>query len=105
MSVVIATDKGSFELKLDTDIYSIEVCKKACYALMSHISCQLGKTGNQITIVATLNSDHPEDKQQLKALLMDELLDYSLRETISSKTENIRDIILSNAFSNSKLSG
>lgn len=105
MSSIIASDKESFELQFDADIYSIEVCKKACYALMSHISCKLEKNNNKIIITATPNSNHPESSEQIKALLMDELLDYSLRETIAKKTEDYRNIILSNAFSKSKLSG
>jgi His-Xaa-Ser system protein HxsD len=103
MSTVIATDKQVFKLELDVNVYSLEVCKKACYALMNYISCQLASSESHITITASINGDYTEDVDQMKALLFDELLDYSLRESISSQTENLRNIILSNAFSNTKL--
>ena len=103
MSSVIASDKRSFELDVDLNVYSLEVCKKACYALMAHISCNLAISKSQITIKAMVSGEYPEDVEQIKALLLDELLDYSLRASISDQTENIRNVILSNAFSNTKL--
>ena len=103
MTSVIATDKRSFELEIDPNVYSIEVCKKACYALMSYISCNLETSRSKITIKAMISGEHTEEVDQIKALLLDELLDYSLRASIADQTENVRNIILSNAFSNTKL--
>tara|TARA_B110000503_G_scaffold130798_1_gene204609 strand:- start:510 stop:827 length:318 start_codon:yes stop_codon:yes gene_type:complete len=103
VSSVIASDKRSFELEVDLDVYSLEVCKKACYALMAYISCNLEISKSQLTIKAMVSGEHLEDVEQIKALLLDELLDYSLRASISDQTENIRNVILSNAFSNTKL--
>ena len=103
MTNVIATDKRIFDLDVDSNIYSIDVCKKACYALMAYISCSFKISQSKITITAVISGEHTEDIDQIEALLLDELLDYSLRESISSQTENLRNIILSNAFSNTKL--
>lgn len=103
MSIVIATDKRSFELEVDSNIYSIDVCKKACYALMAYISCSFEISQSKITITAIISGEYTDEVFQIKALLLDELLDYSLRDSISSQTENLRNIILSNAFSNTKL--
>ena len=50
-----------------------------------------------------ISGEHTEEVDQIKALLLDELLDYSLRASIADQTENVRNIILSNAFSNTKL--
>jgi His-Xaa-Ser system protein HxsD len=103
LNELIVSDKRRFELSVDVDVYSLEVCKKACYALMSLMSCQLEKNGEKVLIDARVNTDVSQDESELMELLLDELLDYSLRESISSKTEGIRNVILSNAFSNSRL--
>ena len=103
MTSLIASDKLSFELRVDPKVYSLEVCKKASYALMGHLSCEIRVSPAEITIYVVSSGEQGYDVKQLHALLLDELLDYSLRETISSKTEAVRNIILSNAFSNTKL--
>lgn len=103
MNATIASDKCYFELKLKSDVYSLEVCKKASYALMDYISCEIKTNNSEIIIKASKSSDSEYDANELKALLLDELLDYSLRESISKQTEDIKNIILSNAFSNTKL--
>ena len=72
---------------------------------MNYISCQIDLVEQKIIITATLNDDCKKTIKELKSLLLDELLDYSLREIISEKTEHVRTLILSNAFSNTKLVG
>jgi His-Xaa-Ser system protein HxsD len=103
MSAVIASDKCSFELRLDSKVYSLDVCKKASYALIDLLSCEIKVVDTDILISAVKSGDSELGANELHALLLDELLDYSLRESISSQTDNIRNIILSNAFSNTKL--
>jgi His-Xaa-Ser system protein HxsD len=105
VSKVIATDSRQFDVELDSGVYGLLVCQKACYALMNYISCQISTSDTKIKIVATVNSDCGKSTSELKGLLMDEMIDYALRETISAKTESVRNIILSNAFSNTKLIG
>ena len=68
MSFVIASDKRSFELEVDLNVYSLEVCKKACYALMAHISCNLEISKSQITIKAAVSGEYPEDVEQIKEI-------------------------------------
>jgi His-Xaa-Ser system protein HxsD len=103
VNTVIASDRWSCELELDQEVYSLEVCKKACYALMHYASCQIKKTDSSIRILARPGDDCSVTSQEFEALLLDELLDYSLRDSISAQTEDIRNVILSNAFSNTKL--
>lgn len=103
MSSVIASDRRSFELEVDREIYDLEVCKKACYALMAYISCKFEMDKSKITIKAIVSSEHSEELEEIEALLLDELLDYSLRASITIQTSNVKNIILSNAFSKTKL--
>jgi len=106
MDDVIATDTVSFVLEVSLDVYNLHVCKKACYALMGLVSCEIDcDENNRARIEVTASKDCKLDEASLRQFLTDELLDYSLREEIGIKTENIRNIILSNAFSNTKLVG
>ena len=100
---LIASDKREFVLRLDSAIYSADVCKKASYAMMSLFSSQISTDGQDFVISVSVNQETAESVSQLQELLLDELLDYSLRESISQKTESIRNVILANAFSKTKL--
>lgn len=103
MNDVITTDRSPFELELSLEVYSLQACKKACYALMEFVSCEISTSSNRLLIKVHPTPDCGKGEEELKALLFDELLDYSLRETIAEKTDPIRTLILSNAFSKSKL--
>ena len=100
---LISSDKRQFILRVESEIYSMEVCKKSCYAMMSLFSSQISKDGNEFVLNISVNQETSETRAQLQELLLDELLDYSLRESISHKTESIRNVILANAFSKTKL--
>ena len=106
MEDVIGSDKRVIYIAVDSDVYSESVCKKAAYALMGHFSCLLSKTDEKtLQLELQVNQDCNLSENALKSLMYDELLDYSLREEISHKTQPMRDLILSNAFSNTKLVG
>jgi His-Xaa-Ser system protein HxsD len=100
---LIGSDKRYFILRVEAEVYSMEVCKKACYAMMSLFSSQISKDGHEFVLNVSVNQETSESTAQLQELLLDELLDYSLRESISNKTESIRNIILANAFSKTRL--
>jgi His-Xaa-Ser system protein HxsD len=103
MNDVITTDKRSFEIELNSKVYSLLACKKACYALMELVSCEITTSPDKLLVKIHPTTECNKDEQEIRALLLDELLDYSLRETISEKTDSIRTLILSNAFSKTKL--
>jgi His-Xaa-Ser system protein HxsD len=105
MSSIFLSDKQSFVVAVDSSIYSVEVCQKACYALLSYMSCQVATSDGAFAITVLPAKDCDKDAGELRALLLDELLDYSLREKIAISTEPLRNLILSNAFSNTKLVG
>ena len=105
MSDVIVSDSAAFTIQLDSKVYSLLVCQKALYALMRYISSSITVSGDIIEVVVTPVPNSAKSTEELKALINDELLDYSLRESIFEKTIAIRTLILSNAFSNTKLVG
>lgn len=103
MKNVIATESRSFQAKINPSIYSLLVCQKACYALMNYMSCKIDYVGDDLVIEVNVSDECDKTLDDLNHLLLDELLDYALREKISEKTEPVRNLILSNAFSNTGL--
>lgn len=106
MSGIITTDKPVFEIEIDSNVYSLDSCKKAAYALMAKCTAKIELSANNkinITVIPIPTSDLSES--ELTTIILDEVLDYSLRESIRDQTSSYRDIILSNAFSNTKLIG
>lgn len=103
MEPLNGSDRCTFDVNVDSNVYSLEVCQKACYAMMGRLSCLIKTEGNTIRIKATIINALGDTSATLEAMLLDELLDYSLREKICNQTKDIRNIILSNAFSNTKL--
>ena len=72
---------------------------------MSLASCEIQKEEALFTVTVNVISDASQSNNEIRLLLLDELLDYSLRESISEQTEDVRNIILANAFSRSRLVG
>lgn len=105
MNQIIASDSLAFHVEVDSTIYSELVCQKACYVLMRHMSAKVTSTEKSYIISGNLEASSNLTLVEIESMLIDELLDYSLREKIAEQTENTRNLILSNAFSNTKLVG
>jgi len=104
--VVIATDKRHLEFEIDEAVYSMECIKKSCYALMAIGNSEISTlTNHQILVKMAILQEVNQSDAEIRQLLFDELLDYSLRESISKQTEGVRNVILANAFSRSRLIG
>ena len=103
MNNFIATDKQAFVVEVDANVYTLLACQKACYALMQYMSSKISTADCSVILEVFPTRDCDKSVDELKELLFDELLDYSLREKIFEKTDAIRTLILSNAFSNTKL--
>ncbi len=96
---------STFSVSVDSNVYSLITCKKSCYALMNYFSCEIRLEATDIIMLLTPNDACNVSEEELRLLLLDELLDYSLREKISEQTDDVRTLILSNAFSNTKMVG
>jgi His-Xaa-Ser system protein HxsD len=105
VSDIIATDQRQFSVQVDPAVYSLNCLKKACYAIMTLASCDIQKEENVFTVTLNVLPDISQSNKEIRLLLLDELLDYSLRESISEQTEDVRNVILANAFSRSRLVG
>lgn len=92
-------------LQLDSTIYSLEAVQKAAYRFIDRLTILLSQDGDQIIcdIAPILGAALP-----LETLVDDfkrELLDQQLRQKIKAETADVRNLILSYAFSRTGLQG
>jgi His-Xaa-Ser system protein HxsD len=98
-------DKGTLSIKFDSSIHTMSSIKKACYKFINQFGVKFNETGSGL-IEVTFTSISPIDDKALKEIsceIQNEVLDQDLREEISKETENIRNLILAQAFSNTSL--
>lgn len=91
-------------LKFDTAIFSVETVKRALYRFGDR--CAFDIRLEDPVIAVTVAGQERLDPSALDVLcgkIRNEVLDQSLRDSISQETANIRTLILANAFSNSGL--
>lgn len=103
---VIATDKLSSaktSLSFDLCIFDLDTIKKALIKFTNTASYQLDlKDNNRVNISFTI-IDPSISGEKLEHLIKNEVLDQDLRKKIALETEGVRNLILANAFSDTKL--
>jgi His-Xaa-Ser system protein HxsD len=87
-----------------TDIFSLNVIKRAAYRFTNRFSFEFTIDGNAINcIAAPLEPLLREDLLKFEAGFRNEVLDQDLRQRISEETAPIRNTILAYAFSRTEL--
>ncbi len=99
------SEKNSYiDLHFDSNVFSLDVIKKALYRFADQCSFDILLTDKQIEVM--LHFPAPASQSTINDLcfrIRNEVLDQDLRDTISKDTANIRILILANAFSNTGL--
>jgi His-Xaa-Ser system protein HxsD len=94
----------SVVVNFDSRVFSLTAIKKASYRFIDKFTNDIVLTGSEITCV--LNFSPSYSAAASKFIVEDfkkEVLDQDLRITISSETENVRNLILAHAFSRTSL--
>lgn len=91
-------------LNFDEQVYSVETVQKACYrstnAFVADISVNEGKVSCIITpVIGATEVGFAYAIQEFKK----DVLDQHLRQKIKAETEDVRNLILGLAFSNTSL--
>lgn len=90
------------ERRYDTTLYDIDCIKASIYKFNKKISCKVDLSDNQfVCLFEPLQSDF--DFNQFFIQFDQELIDQELRNIISKKTNDYRNLILSVAFSKTGL--
>jgi His-Xaa-Ser system protein HxsD len=85
------------ELHFDVRVFSLETVKRALYRYQDKCSFDIQLRDNDIMVsLVTSNASLPDSIKR-------EVLDQDLRDTITKETQNVRQLILANAFSNTGL--
>lgn len=87
-------------VRFQSDLYSVEVIKKAAYRLSDRAVCDLRTEGSEF--VCTLRFLSPQTQAQAARLADDfalEVLDQDLRRSVAAETAALRNAILAYAFS------
>ncbi len=90
-------------LSFDGAAYSLTSVQKAALKYSAHATFQVGVVDSSITLRVDLFEDAGITLPQLLQLLQNEALDQVLREKVFAETAVERQLILSYAFSRSKL--
>lgn len=90
------------ELEFDSAAYSVDAVQRAAYRFSDRLSATVA-TGDPIRCVLFLETKDGLEVEQLLAEFRKEVLDQVLRERIRRETEQVRNVILAHAFSNTGL--
>lgn len=93
------------ELEVDLNVFSTNTVKQASYKYTDRcsFSFEMLDKGKLKVIIQYLNSISEQEKEAILLSFNNEILDQDLRAQISEETEELKNIILANAFSNTKL--
>lgn len=85
-------------IEFDSHVFSLDTIKKTLYRFSDKCSFDIAMKDNIITVVFQAKTE-----EDWIGKIKNEVLDQDLRDIISKETENIRTLILANAFSNTGL--
>lgn len=91
------------ELEFDTSASSLDAVQRAAYRFSDRLSSELTLDGTLIRCVLHFSPDAADDIEATVADFRNEVLDQTLRERIRGETQDVRNLILALAFSNTGL--
>jgi His-Xaa-Ser system protein HxsD len=83
-------------VKFDRSIQALEPLQEAAYRLIGVASCQIESDG--VKLVCVLTPAGGADAAAVRTRFLDLVIDENIRARVSSRTEKVRDVILSLAF-------
>jgi His-Xaa-Ser system protein HxsD len=91
------------ELRFDLASHSADAIQRAAYRLSDRLSIELATASDAYVCRVHLPETDEAEVDAILAELRNEVLDQVLRERIRTETEDVRNVILSLAFSNTSL--
>jgi His-Xaa-Ser system protein HxsD len=90
-------------LTFDAPAYSVDALQRAMYRLSDRLSGDVRHSKGVHLCVLQLETNDEEEAELLVAKFRKEVLDQTLRERIRNETQEVRNLILALAFSNTGL--
>ncbi len=94
--------KTTASLRISNEVVSVDALLKTCYWFSRDFFCDVQEDGPGFSLVSLKHKDSsPIQMEELRDTFMNHALDFALRERVTAKTADIRDILLAKAFSES----
>lgn len=91
------------DLSFDTSSHSADAIQRAAYRFSDRLSCELVVQNETCRCTVFVETDDTEIAETVVSDFRKEVLDQVLRERIRRETEDVRNVILAHAFSNTGL--
>ncbi len=90
-------------VSLDRSAYSADAIQRAAYRFSDRLALDLKRAEGAFVCTLVMNDELGDRADEIAADFRTEVLDQVLRERIRSETEDVRNLILALAFSNTGL--
>jgi His-Xaa-Ser system protein HxsD len=90
-------------VSFDASSHSIDAIQRAAYRFSDRLSHELAAEEGTLTCTLFLVTDDPAVAETVVGEFRNEVLDQVLRERIRRETEEVRNVVLAHAFSNTGL--
>jgi His-Xaa-Ser system protein HxsD len=91
------------ELTFEASMHSADAVQRAVYKFSDRLSCDLAAEGALFRCTLHIISETDDEVEDVLADFRNEVLDQTLRERIRGETQEVRNLILALAFSNTGL--
>lgn len=88
----------AISVEFDESVQSLDAVNAAAYRLIDAASCQIERTGGKLVCRLTPKAGLKVDSDTLRLRFLDCITDENVRERLASKTDPVRNVILSLAF-------
>jgi His-Xaa-Ser system protein HxsD len=93
---------ASTPIQIDHDLVSVEALLKTCYWFSRDFVCDVSRDGiGQSTVHLKPKPTCSIQLNDARAQFMAQAMDFALRERVTAKTSDVRDLLLAKAFSES----
>lgn len=90
-------------IQVDVSLFDAEVVKQVLYKFADQASFNLKDNQGILDIEVIPKDPVVFDFNQLKSVILDEIIDQDLRKTISRETNDLRNFIIAKAFASADL--
>lgn len=90
-------------IQVDVSLFDAEVVKQVIYKFADQASFNLKDNQGILDIEVIPKDPVVFDFNQLKSVILDEIIDQDLRKTISQETNDLRNLIIAKAFASADL--
>ena len=97
-----SAQKPVVSFRISHDLVSVEALLKTCYWFSRDFVCGVEKEGPDSSLVSLKpKGNHLISLEQVQEEFLASAMDFALRERVTARTSDVRDVLLAKAFSES----